>query len=213
MGITTCRNSRVYGVSGFRVWGLGFRVWVFFGFGVWGLGFGVCGLGLNRTEVCYVEGDTRVVCTLSRMLLAQECASVILLVLAGKCGSNRIVISGQSGNYVIKHCESSSDLIQPMRVWGLGFRFWAFSLARIREGERFLVTGFKDFRFVYLKLPLKKGKCSLVGVHKSHIQKYKHQAHVRCSSFLSHIRGSRTSLNPNLAPEGLVWSLTSLKGF
>ena len=37
-----------------------------------------------------------------------------VLVLAGKCGSNRIVISGQSGNYVIKHCESSSDLIQPM---------------------------------------------------------------------------------------------------
>ena len=46
--------------------------------------------------------------------LRRNALQVILLVLAGKCGSNRIVISGQSGNYVIKHCESSSDLIQPM---------------------------------------------------------------------------------------------------
>ena len=32
---------------GFRVWGLGFRVWGFgvWGFGVWGLGFGVWGFG------------------------------------------------------------------------------------------------------------------------------------------------------------------------
>ena len=58
----------------FGVWGLGFGVWGL-GFGVWGLGFGVWGLGFNRTEVCYVEGDTGVVCTLSRMLLAEECAS------------------------------------------------------------------------------------------------------------------------------------------